>query len=328
MAKLAQKEGVIKGILLHQGESNTNDKQWPAKVKAIYDNLMRDLNLQAEAVPLLAGELVNADQQGACASMNSIIAELPKAIPNSYVISSKGCPSRPDHLHFNPAGYRELGRRYAVQMLSLLGYRVAEPAASGQTPSPTIDVSHPGAKIGPPHGIVSEEINHAGDGGLYAELIRNQTLEKQTTLGWSLETTGSATTPWKPPITATPPLGIAGKPRPMDYDRIREQPGGLCQPGWIQILQRPAEHHLAILPATVRHPTRTVDLIALLESHQSPYAGAMYSGCGGGCLYVASETPVPGAFGVTVRTKRPWTRQSCTFFEGVSALACPATEVV
>ena len=33
MAKLAQKEGVIKGILLHQGESNTNDKQWPAKSK-------------------------------------------------------------------------------------------------------------------------------------------------------------------------------------------------------------------------------------------------------------------------------------------------------
>jgi lysophospholipase L1-like esterase len=127
MAKLAQKEGVIKGILLHQGESNTNDKQWPAKVKGVYDNLIKDLNLNAESVPLLAGELVHADQQGACASMNSIIAELPKTIPNSCVISSKGCASRPDHLHFNPAGYRELGRRYAVKMLSLLGYQVTEP---------------------------------------------------------------------------------------------------------------------------------------------------------------------------------------------------------
>ena len=61
--------------------------------------------------------------------MNAIIAELPKTIPNSHVISSKGCASRPDHLHFSAAGYRELGRRYAVQMLSLLGYKVAEPAA-------------------------------------------------------------------------------------------------------------------------------------------------------------------------------------------------------
>jgi lysophospholipase L1-like esterase len=179
VAKLAQKEGVIKGILLHQGESNTNDKQWPSKVKAIYDNLMKDLNLKAESVPLLAGELVNADQQGACASMNSIIAELPKTMPNSYVISSKGCTSRPDHLHFSPAGYRELGRRYAVQMLSLLGYRTTEPAASGQNPSLTIDVSPPGAKISPTlYGVFFEEINHAGDGGLYAELIRNRTFEE------------------------------------------------------------------------------------------------------------------------------------------------------
>lgn len=121
MGKLAQKDGVIKGILLHQGESNTNDKQWTRKVKRIYDNLINDLNLRAEEVPLLAGEVVNADQNGACASMNSIIAELPKTIPNSYVISSSGCQSRPDHLHFTPAGYRELGKRYAAKMLELLG---------------------------------------------------------------------------------------------------------------------------------------------------------------------------------------------------------------
>ena len=124
MAKLAQKDGVIKGILLHQGESNTNDKDWPNKVKGIYNNLIKDLNLKAEEVPLLAGELVNADQKGACASMNSIIDDLPKTIPTSYVISSKGCTSRPDHLHFDPAGYRELGKRYGERMLSLLGFHL------------------------------------------------------------------------------------------------------------------------------------------------------------------------------------------------------------
>ncbi len=111
VGKLAQKDGVIKGILLHQGESNTNDKEWPSKVKGVYDNLIKDLNLKAEQVPLLAGELVNADQNGACASMNAIIDELPKTIPTAHVISSKGCPGRPDRLHFTPAGYRELGKR-------------------------------------------------------------------------------------------------------------------------------------------------------------------------------------------------------------------------
>ena len=127
MAKLAQKDGVIKGILLHQGESNTNDTLWTKKVKVVYDNLMKDLKLNPKKTPLLAGETVNADQGGACASMNKIIATLPKTIPNSFVISSAGCPSINDHLHFTVGGYRELGKRYAVQMLSILGYKISNP---------------------------------------------------------------------------------------------------------------------------------------------------------------------------------------------------------
>lgn len=45
MARLAQKDGVIKGILMHQGESNSEDPLWPERVKKIYDNLCKDLNL-------------------------------------------------------------------------------------------------------------------------------------------------------------------------------------------------------------------------------------------------------------------------------------------
>jgi hypothetical protein len=136
-AKLAQKDGVIKGILLHQGESNTGDKEWPNKVKRVYDSLIKDLNLKAEEVPLLAGEVVPADQHGVCASMNAIIDELPKTIPNCYVISSAGCEARPqDHLHFTPAGYRELGKRYGEKMLSVLLFKTeiipgAVPARGG-----------------------------------------------------------------------------------------------------------------------------------------------------------------------------------------------------
>jgi len=127
MAKKAQTDGVIKGILLHQGESNTGDRQWPNKVKGVYDSLLKDLNLKAENVPLLAGEVVKADQKGQGATMNKIIDELPKTIPTAHVISSAGCTALPpDHLHFNPAGYRELGTRYGDQMLSLLGYQAAE----------------------------------------------------------------------------------------------------------------------------------------------------------------------------------------------------------
>ena len=41
--------------------------------------------------------------------------------------------------------------------------------------------------------------------------------------------------------------------------------------------------------------------MGLLRAYQSCYAGAMYSGCGGGYLVVASKEPVPGAFTVKVR---------------------------
>jgi len=128
LAKQAQKDGVIKGVLLHQGESNTNDKEWPQKVKGVYDKLLQDLKLKPEAVPLLAGEVVHAEQQGVCASMNAIIAELPQTIPTAQVISSRGCEVLPDRLHFSPAGYRELGKRYAETMLAILKAQPAEAA--------------------------------------------------------------------------------------------------------------------------------------------------------------------------------------------------------
>ena len=128
MAKLAQKDGVIKGILLHQGESNTGDKEWPNKVKGVYENLLKDLNLKAEDVPLIAGEVVNADQKGQCASMNKIIDDLPKTIPTAHVVSSAGCTAiPPQQLHFDPAGYRLLGTRYGETMLSVPGTKI--PAA-------------------------------------------------------------------------------------------------------------------------------------------------------------------------------------------------------
>ncbi len=57
----------------------------------------------------------------------------------------------------------------------------------------------------------------------------------------------------------------------------------------------------AVLPQTVRHPSITVDLAGLLGYYQARYPGAMYSGCGGGYLYVVSEEPVPGALRVSVR---------------------------
>lgn len=127
LARVAQRDGVIKGILIHQGESNTGDRQWPEKVKAVYESLLSDLGLKAEDVPLLAGEVVNGEQGGTCASMNSIIRTLPQMIPTAGVVSSAGCSCATDSLHFDAAGYRELGRRYAEKMLISIGQQMRKP---------------------------------------------------------------------------------------------------------------------------------------------------------------------------------------------------------
>jgi hypothetical protein len=120
MGRIAQQQGVIRGILLHQGESNNNDREWPNKVAKIYGDLLRDLNLNAAQVPLLAGETVNAEQNGATAAVNELMAELPRVVPTAHVISSRGCEARGARLHDPPAGYRELGRRYGAKMLELV----------------------------------------------------------------------------------------------------------------------------------------------------------------------------------------------------------------
>ena len=122
MAKLAQKDGVIRGILIHQGESNSRDNQWPLKVRKVYTDIIRDLGLNPADVPLLAGEVVNADQEGKEASANEIMKALPGVLANSHVISSAGVPANADRLHFTADGQREMGRRYAMQMLKVQGY--------------------------------------------------------------------------------------------------------------------------------------------------------------------------------------------------------------
>lgn len=121
MGRIAQKAGVIKGILLHQGESNNGQQAWLQSVKQVYESLLVDLNLNAEDVPLFAGETVNADVGGTCSLHNTIIAQLPNVIPTAHVVRSNGCPCASDNIHFTAAGYRTMGKRYAYEALKLMG---------------------------------------------------------------------------------------------------------------------------------------------------------------------------------------------------------------
>lgn len=126
-AKEAQRVGVIKGILLHQGCTDNNQPDWPERVKEIYQRMLAELHLDADDVPLLVGELMTQEDGGCCYHHNAIIDRIHETIPTAYAVTSYGCPGRPDKLHFTAEGYRILGRRYAEVMLSLLGGNAQKP---------------------------------------------------------------------------------------------------------------------------------------------------------------------------------------------------------
>ena len=122
MGKIAQQSGTIKGILLHQGESNNGAADWCSKVAEVYKRICYYLGLDPDKTPLLAGETLYKNQGGSCYLHNqTALPNLKKSVPNSYVISAKDIPGNgKDAWHFSAEGYRILGKRYAEQMLKLL----------------------------------------------------------------------------------------------------------------------------------------------------------------------------------------------------------------
>ncbi|MCR5430677.1 MAG: sialate O-acetylesterase [Eubacterium sp.] len=117
MGKEAQKDGVIKGIIMHQGATDAGDADWPRKVKSVYNNIINDLNLGND-IPLLAGE---AHRRGPHAGMNTNISKLLEQSKNFFTVSSEGLTDLDLNTRsFTSQGYREFGKRYAEKMMDVL----------------------------------------------------------------------------------------------------------------------------------------------------------------------------------------------------------------
>ena len=133
MAKKAQEDGVIKGIIFHQGETDAGDGQWPTKVKGVYDKIIKDLGLGND-IPFLAGEVLRG---GSSQGANNNIAKLPQQSKNFYVISSEGLTQPLGdglNVHFTSQEYRDFGKRYAEKMIDVLGDKL-KPVASAKSSS-------------------------------------------------------------------------------------------------------------------------------------------------------------------------------------------------
>lgn len=122
-AKLALPAGTFKGILWHQGESDTTPELAPAyapKLRDLVSRLRAELN--AANIPFVLGQLGRFE--GSPWNDRQILVdqahqELPKLIARCAFVGSEGLKDKGDKVHFDADSYREFGRRYAEAFLKL-----------------------------------------------------------------------------------------------------------------------------------------------------------------------------------------------------------------
>jgi len=119
---VARKRGVFKGILWHQGESDSNPTAAPVyteRLDGLIARLRRDLHVPT--VPFLVGGLsdpLRARKEEARV-VDGALRELPKRVKRTAYVSAEGLGLKSDNAHFTAAAARELGRRYAEALLAL-----------------------------------------------------------------------------------------------------------------------------------------------------------------------------------------------------------------
>jgi len=115
--KIAIRQGVLKGVLWHQGESDNDSVSvtvYLNKLKILINRIRTDLKMPD--LPFVAGEIGYFNKVDL---INNVIDSLPEEVSNTGVASARGLTDKGDKLHFNTLSARELGKRYAEAMKKL-----------------------------------------------------------------------------------------------------------------------------------------------------------------------------------------------------------------
>ena len=129
--KIALKSGTLKGILWHQGESDSNPElgyEYKEKLEILIQQV-RELGGD-EKIPFVAGEIgrfkIKSNKEeyhylkpAPAVAVTNATKEVVKADKNAAFVKSNGLHHRGDNTHFNSESYRILGKRYAKAMQKL-----------------------------------------------------------------------------------------------------------------------------------------------------------------------------------------------------------------
>lgn len=114
----------IEAVCWHQGESDAdtqNPRDYPVCFGRLIAALRHEFAFPADSsrpvLPVIIGELGRF--RAANSGMNAVLSTLPMLVPCCAFVSSQGIGHKGDGLHFDSAGLREFGRRYAAAFQSL-----------------------------------------------------------------------------------------------------------------------------------------------------------------------------------------------------------------
>ncbi|MDF7807973.1 sialate O-acetylesterase [Pontiellaceae bacterium B12219] len=121
--KIAMKSGEVKGILWHQGEADGKMGEQGTYAVALAELIERvRAECGSQDIPFVIGQLGQFEGRPwspGRAKVDEAQRQVAKTVPHCAFVSSEGLNDRGDLTHFNAVAARELGKRYAQQMIKL-----------------------------------------------------------------------------------------------------------------------------------------------------------------------------------------------------------------
>ena len=122
-ARTGMKRGILKGMIWHQGEADSGSGEqvisYADRFQAFLDSLEKDLGIGQ--LPVVVGELgyFFYAVKPLARDLNAILADITRENECLGLVPADGLRDRGDQVHFDAESARELGRRYAREMLSI-----------------------------------------------------------------------------------------------------------------------------------------------------------------------------------------------------------------
>jgi hypothetical protein len=118
----AMKHGMVKGIIWHQGESNSGTsslQDYPQKL----EDLLKKLRALTgnNKLPVVIGEL--GQYKSNYRAFNLMLKQMPERVENLAIAASEGLVDKGDGTHFDGPSAHEFGKRFAARMKQLQGVK-------------------------------------------------------------------------------------------------------------------------------------------------------------------------------------------------------------